>query len=522
MPTSLGGVLSYFRRFAPDGPAAEDRDLLSRFAGGDGSAFAALAGRYAPLVWGVCRRLLGPSADAEDAFQATFVVLAKKAPALADGRPLGPWLHKVARDTAARARARSARRRAREAPLSVEPAADHPAELESREVGAALEEEVSRLPERYRGPVVLCYLEGLTNEEAARRLACPKGTVLSRLSRAREQLRQRLARRGIEPSAVMLPAALIPEPVPEALVAAAGRAAAAAGFSASVRTLAKGVVFTMFLRKLRVAGFVLLAMAVTASGIGWVSHRPVTPPAQVALPAAARKLAAAPAAKLEEKPEPGKPGTREAELAELLKRTVDFSGWDDPKTTLIEGLDHLAKVHRVTFDVNEKAFKRAGLETVLGTLVTESNPIPPMKAPLGRVLKTALARLPVDAVFLIRKDLIEITTLKAARAELGLKENWLARMGLAAEPPLVLVWEEFRKVPLENALAALSASTGANIVVDARVEEKAAAKVSARLMNVSIDNAVRVLADMAGLAVVRLENVLYVTSPENAARLKKK
>src|SRR5262245_16571394 len=122
MPTSLGGVLSYFRRFAPDGAAAEDRDLLSRFAGGDGSAFAALAGRYAPLVWGVCRRLLGPSPDAEDAFQATFVVLARKAHALAEGRPLGPWLHKVARDTAARARARSARRRAREAPLAAEPA----------------------------------------------------------------------------------------------------------------------------------------------------------------------------------------------------------------------------------------------------------------------------------------------------------------------------------------------------------------------------------------------------------------
>jgi hypothetical protein len=145
-----------------------------------------------------------------------------------------------------------------------------------------------------------------------------------------------------------------------------------------------------------------------------------------------------------------------------------------------------------------------------------------MKARLRRVVAAVLSRLPVDTVFLIRTDRIEITTLKAARAELGLEENWFARIGLVSEPPLVLVWDEFRKVPLEKALAALSDSTGANIVVDARVEEKATAKVSARLMNVSIDNAVRVLADMAGLSVVRLENVLYVTSPENAARLKKK
>src|SRR5262245_58285851 len=116
MRTSLGGLLSYFRRLSPDGGLAVEEDglLLSRFAQGDGEAFTALVSRHAALVWGVCRRLLGPSPDAEDAFQATFILLARKAGSLAHGRPIGPWLHKVARDTASRARARSARLRARE------------------------------------------------------------------------------------------------------------------------------------------------------------------------------------------------------------------------------------------------------------------------------------------------------------------------------------------------------------------------------------------------------------------------
>src|SRR5262245_3490672 len=114
MRSPLGGILSYLRRLAPEGEGDGDGPLLSRFVNGDGDAFAVLVGRHAPLVWGVCRRLLGPSHDAEDAFQATFVVLVQKAASLGDGRPLAPWLHKVAARTAAKARARAAKRRSRE------------------------------------------------------------------------------------------------------------------------------------------------------------------------------------------------------------------------------------------------------------------------------------------------------------------------------------------------------------------------------------------------------------------------
>jgi hypothetical protein len=136
----------------------------------------------------------------------------------------------------------------------------------------------------------------------------------------------------------------------------------------------------MFLRKLRVAGLVLLATAVTASGIGWLSHRPATPAAQAAPPAAAKKVGkqpAAPVAKLEEKQEPGKPGTREAELVERMERVIDSDGWDDPKTSLIEALDQLEKVYRLTISINEKAFREARVDKVRAEQIVMDNPSRP-------------------------------------------------------------------------------------------------------------------------------------------------
>src|SRR5262245_38458426 len=245
--TAPGSVLSYLRQLVPGGGAAEDKALLLRFVEGDGTAFTALVERYAPLVWGVCRRLLGPTHDAEDAFQAVFVVLVQKAGSLADGRPLGPWLHRVAWRTATKARVAFARRR--EVALEVEPAREDEAPSEA---GAILDAELDRLPEHYRRPVVLCYLEGLTNEEAARQLGCPEGTIQSRLSRARERLRRRLERRGWDLSASL--AALAAPSVPAALIATVARAGVllrggVVSFSGSVMVLAKGVVIDMVLRK---------------------------------------------------------------------------------------------------------------------------------------------------------------------------------------------------------------------------------------------------------------------------------
>jgi RNA polymerase sigma factor (sigma-70 family) len=180
-----------------------DGELLQRFvASRDESAFELLVWRHGPLVMNVCRRVLSDNHDAEDAFQATFVILARKAGTIGRGESLGAWLYKVASRVALRARALRARRRGRERALEDDqPIAEAGSAPEDgvawKELAPLLDAEVNRLPEKYRKVFVLCYLEGKTNEAAARQLGCPKGTVLSRLARARDRLRQRLEMRGV-------------------------------------------------------------------------------------------------------------------------------------------------------------------------------------------------------------------------------------------------------------------------------------------------------------------------------------
>jgi RNA polymerase sigma factor (sigma-70 family) len=163
----------------------------------DEAAFAALVHRYGPLVLGVCRRVLGHEQDAEDAFQATFLVLARKAGAISKGDSMGGWLYQVACRIARRLKGQQARRRGREREVQEVPAPEETPLWVWRDLGVVLDEEVNLLPHKYRLPFILCYLDGKTNEEAARRLACPVGTLASRLAWARERLRVRLTRRGV-------------------------------------------------------------------------------------------------------------------------------------------------------------------------------------------------------------------------------------------------------------------------------------------------------------------------------------
>src|SRR5215471_445198 len=199
-------VLSQIHRLAAAQAADEfpDRELLERFRRRrDEAAFAALVRRHGPMVWGVCWRVLGDCHDAEDAFQAAFLVLAGKAGSIRRAESLGAWLHRVARQLALRARGRRDRRQrvesGRPPDSEAAPAAGAgPSEdLSLREALAIVDEEVGRLPEKFRAPVVLCYLQGKTNEEAARELGCAAGTLKSRLGRARELLGARLAGRGV-------------------------------------------------------------------------------------------------------------------------------------------------------------------------------------------------------------------------------------------------------------------------------------------------------------------------------------
>ncbi len=212
-----------------------DGQLLGRFAAQSGPeselAFEAIVRRHGPMVLGVCRRILGDEHAAEDAFQATFMVLAMKSRAIRKLDSLGPWLHGVAVRIARRARALRRRNQAGQFPSQgmTNLAAHESATVDLRGV---LDEELSRLPDKYRVPLVLCYLEGQTQEQAARMLGWTKGTVSGRLARAKDILRHRLTRRGLAPSVGLITAALTPEAapaaVPPALVLPTVRAASAA------------------------------------------------------------------------------------------------------------------------------------------------------------------------------------------------------------------------------------------------------------------------------------------------------
>ena len=174
-------------------PPVSDRHLLQRFVRyRDEAAFESLVRRHGAMVLGVCRRVLGRAEDAEDAFQATFLVLMRKAGLIARPELLGNWLYGVASRISRKARAQIFRRRRVEHEAAPQEPMQEPHDEGSREVRALLVGELARLPVRYREPLALCYLQGLTNKEAARRLGWPPGSMSYRLARGRKLLRARL------------------------------------------------------------------------------------------------------------------------------------------------------------------------------------------------------------------------------------------------------------------------------------------------------------------------------------------
>jgi RNA polymerase sigma factor (sigma-70 family) len=175
-----------------------ERQLLDRFVtANDPDAFQILVERHGPMVLAVCRTVLREHHDAEDAFQNTFLALASRAGTIKHADTIGPWLHRVALRVAQRARFKAAQRQAHEKNCT-NSGPEYPSDPPDFSLLGLLREEVSRLPDRYRLPVMLCYLEGKSNEEAASQLRCPVGTIKGRLSRARQTLRDRLSRRGLD------------------------------------------------------------------------------------------------------------------------------------------------------------------------------------------------------------------------------------------------------------------------------------------------------------------------------------
>ncbi|MCI0459366.1 MAG: sigma-70 family RNA polymerase sigma factor, partial [Gemmataceae bacterium] len=248
--------------------------------------------RHGPMVLRLCRAVLGNWHAAEDAFQATFLILARKAGTIQKHQSLSSWLYKVAHRVAVRAREEAIRRREHEARSPQPRPADPLDEISWREVQAIFYDELAKLSERYRAPLILCCLEGKTRDEAAQQLGCPAGTLKSRLERGRRLLRTRLARRGLTLSAGLLATLLAPEGasavLPGALCYATIRAGLVFGAGAfttgvipiRIRTLAEGVIQAMFVSKMKVAAATLLVLGTlvaTGAGFGLQRIGPATP-----------------------------------------------------------------------------------------------------------------------------------------------------------------------------------------------------------------------------------------------------
>jgi RNA polymerase sigma factor (sigma-70 family) len=290
MANALNGiVLRQIDRLYREGTLAGlgDGQLLERYLSRrDEAAFEALVDLHGPMVLGLCRRMLRDPRDVEDAFQATFLILVRKASSIRDPSHLSNWLYGVAYRVSVRARANTIRRRDRETTVASLDAATTPETMELLELGPVLDQELNRLPRKYRAALVLCYLKARTHDQAAEELHCPVGTVRSRLARGRDLLKRRLTQRGHAPTAAFLtggpslPAQFLSEAVPPSLASATARAAL--GFNslktipggvaaASALALTQGVLTTMKIAQLKWIALIVCATALSAGGVVAVS-----------------------------------------------------------------------------------------------------------------------------------------------------------------------------------------------------------------------------------------------------------
>jgi RNA polymerase sigma factor (sigma-70 family) len=339
-----------------------DQQLLERFsAGRDEAAFEAIVRRHGPMVYRVCQRVMRRAEDTEDAFQATFLLLAQKAASIRKLGSLACWLHGVARRVALKARAAEQTRRRHEQQACCPSRAVPLEDITWGELHAVLDEELDRLPEKWRGPLVLCYQQGRTQDEAARQLGWSRNTFSRRMAEARQALARRLIRRGwglpaalgaalFADVAVAAPTSLIRSTVAAGVRAGADRASTAA-LSARVVALMEGVKQAMFVSNAKLAAAFLLAIGVLATGLGLLAHQTLA--ARAADEALAAPSSTTPAADPSAAPpasETKPPPARQAPDNPVLALR--------PRASLLKG--HEGTVNAIAFSPNGKAVATAG------------------------------------------------------------------------------------------------------------------------------------------------------------------
>lgn len=538
----FGAILHRFRYLFEQERTADTSDgqLLRAFASDhDQSAFAALMQRHGPLVLGLCRRILQDDHEAEDVYQAAFLVLARKARSLTQYGSLANWLYTVTYRLALRARSQQARRHARERQVDAMPEMAGSHEPGWSELRPILDAELQRLPAHYREAVLLCYLEGKTNDEAARELGWPIGTLKVRLARARDLLRQRLDRRGLAVPATLLTAsfaaqacAAVPATLQEttlnsATLFAAGQTAAIASGSLRSVVLAQGALKAMFLSKLQ---FVIALLAIVGlAGIGTgtllsqgADDEPPAPaaPEVVAFAAAPADRAEADAAKAEKTPR-------------ITKRLLEVNDFDGiaPNTPLGEALETISKRFQVTFKIDSQAFESIGVQKPEEQPVT----LPQMpKVRLQTVLDSLLKQVKGDVYvgsFLLRGDHIEITTSYHQLGEMAaaMPDHPLLRKHAEdnALMPIELFPDNYRRLtpvvhpdienqPVGEAIRQLAGSANIDIVFDPKIADKTKAPVTLILNNVLFDTGLDLLVEMGNLDYVWHDRVVFVTTKEIA------
>jgi len=357
-----GSVMGSLQRLFEAGTvtALSDTQLLERFiTAADESAFEAMLRRHGPMVLRVCQHILDDPHDVDDAFQATFLILVKKAGSIRDRDVLATWLYGVAPRVAVRARINTRRRQARERTgvEGLEVADHHVQRAEADEIRALMDGALERLPHRYRAPLVLCDLEGQTHEQAAAQLHCPVGTIKSRLSRGRERLRSQLVRRGLAGSAGLpfstpmfevapdVPVDLMNRTARAASQFVTARAVAAGLLSTQATALVAGVMRSMFVTKLKIAAAAVLAAFLTVAALKTLDSPRQTQAAPAAQDAGSRRRESkgeSPKA-AEKSPRPAEPGTERFQLENGL--TVILRPIRETKTTALIVLYSIGNDH---------------------------------------------------------------------------------------------------------------------------------------------------------------------------------